>query len=382
MTIPWGAAWLLMAEFQPMPFKQARGCSAATCTNWLRTIRFFLMSTTRDFWTSPPCAVPVDAMFVPSYLGNDQGVGKGRTYPASGQWSCWSRSSLLWPPDWMTTETGELDRCLKDPVSYFSGSEQTVMSAEEPRALGAHSSSAFVLRRVSLDASEEFIIARTSGDTWLTLVIYSSFRCLISASFRLFLELMPCTPATWHTGHFDLSPFSPTSQSSPRSGSLFRSSSPSSVEEQLLESLFAPMSGCTGWTCMGISPSRWSLCSPSTGSRAKSWPDISPRRHLNNRLRPLSAVPDSPKASISNISVGRVRWPSRPNALRSETTNMANPGSSCAKSQSISRWYISSKVAPREEFHSLRGIPSNRLCHPSFYSLSFVVQFLLMCQIQ
>ena len=35
----------------------------------------------------------------------------------------------------MTPETGEPDRCLKDPVSYSSGSERTVMSAEEPRAL-------------------------------------------------------------------------------------------------------------------------------------------------------------------------------------------------------------------------------------------------------
>ena len=35
----------------------------------------------------------------------------------------------------MTTETGELNRCLKDPVSYSSCSEQTVISAEEPRVL-------------------------------------------------------------------------------------------------------------------------------------------------------------------------------------------------------------------------------------------------------
>ena len=35
----------------------------------------------------------------------------------------------------MTPETGEPDRCLKDPVSCSADSGQTVMSAEEPRAL-------------------------------------------------------------------------------------------------------------------------------------------------------------------------------------------------------------------------------------------------------
>ena len=35
----------------------------------------------------------------------------------------------------MALEIGEPDRCLKDPVLYFSGSVQTVISAVEPRAL-------------------------------------------------------------------------------------------------------------------------------------------------------------------------------------------------------------------------------------------------------
>ena len=35
----------------------------------------------------------------------------------------------------MNLEIGEPDSCLKDPVLYFSGLEQTVMSAEEPRNL-------------------------------------------------------------------------------------------------------------------------------------------------------------------------------------------------------------------------------------------------------
>ena len=65
----------------------------------------------------------------------------------------------------MTLETEREDRCQRDLASYFSGWEQTVMSAEEPRAVGAHSSSALVPGRVSLDASEEFIVARTSDDT-------------------------------------------------------------------------------------------------------------------------------------------------------------------------------------------------------------------------
>ena len=38
----------------------------------------------------------------------------------------------------MNPETGEQNRCLKDPVSYSLGSEQTVMPAEESRALSEH----------------------------------------------------------------------------------------------------------------------------------------------------------------------------------------------------------------------------------------------------
>ena len=56
-------------------------------------------------------------------------------------------------------------------------------------------------------------------------------------SIRLFLELLPCTPAAWHTTRSDPFPSSSTSRSSPRSGSPSRSSSLSSVEEQLLENL-------------------------------------------------------------------------------------------------------------------------------------------------
>ena len=35
----------------------------------------------------------------------------------------------------MTPETGEPDMCLMELESYFSSSQPTVMSAEEPRAL-------------------------------------------------------------------------------------------------------------------------------------------------------------------------------------------------------------------------------------------------------
>ena len=65
----------------------------------------------------------------------------------------------------MTLETEERDRCQRGLVSCFSGWEQTVVSAEEPGPLGVHSSCTLVLGRVSLDPSEEFIVARTSGDT-------------------------------------------------------------------------------------------------------------------------------------------------------------------------------------------------------------------------
>ena len=70
--------------------------------------------------------------------------------------------------------------------------------------------SAFVLGGVSLDPSEEFIVARTAGNTWLTLAIYNSLRCFISSSLRVIFfssysffhsslpELLPCTPLTWH----------------------------------------------------------------------------------------------------------------------------------------------------------------------------------------
>ena len=129
------------------------------------------------------------------------------------------------------------------------------------------------------------------------------------------------------------------------------------------------MSGCAGWTGKGISPSRWSLCSPSPGSRARSWPDISPRRNLISRFRPLSAVPDSPKANINTTSVGRFPRPSRPNALRSATTNIASPGSSRVKSQSISR----DRSRLESLLDSLRGIPLVCSCHPFLIVLILAV---------
>ena len=58
-----------------------------------------------------------------------------------------------------------------------------------------------------------------------------------SSSIRPFLELLPCTPASWHTARSNLFLSSPTSRSSPRSVSLSRSLSFSLDEEQLLESL-------------------------------------------------------------------------------------------------------------------------------------------------
>ena len=169
-----------------------------------------------------------------------------------------------------------------------------------------------------------------------------------SSSIRLFLELSPYIPGAWHTARSDISLSSPTSQSSPTSVSISLTltllGGGAAVGESTecdgpgpSRSLFAPMSGVAGWVGKGISPSRWSLCSPSPGSRARSWPDISPRRHLISRFRPLSAVPDSPKANINTTSVRRFPRPSRPNALRSATTNIASPGSSRVKSQSISR---------------------------------------------
>ena len=128
----------------------------------------------------------------------------------------------------MAPETGERDRCLKDPVSYFSGSKQTVMSAEEHRALSVRTanlpsswyvcpwmlpkSSSLTEPPVTLGSPSPYIAP--SGV--LSLLPRRPFADLQTFfSIRLFLELLPCTPAAWHTARFDPSPFSPTSQSSP-----------------------------------------------------------------------------------------------------------------------------------------------------------------------
>ena len=66
-------------------------------------------------------------------------------------------------------------------------------------------------------------------------------------------------------------------------------------------------------------------------------PTFSHRRHLMSPLRPLSAVPDAPKANIKTTSVEPSPGASLPNALRSAMVSIASSGSSNPKLQSINR---------------------------------------------
>ena len=216
-----------MAGFQLMRFKQAQGCSAATCTNELRTAKFFLMSTTRDFEAVPPRAGPVGTMarnVRSEQLKERSWRWKGTTLPSVRPLVLLISSIVARLPEQMTSETGEPNRCLKNPVSYSLSSRQIVMLAEEPRAPSGRTAPV----PLSLDPSEEFILARTSGDTWLTLAIHNSFRCLIFSFLRA----------------IRLSSYS------------FFHSSLSRCLTHLYSLLWLPIKGCTGRTGKGISPSR------------------------------------------------------------------------------------------------------------------------------
>ena len=149
----------------------------------------------------------------------------------------------------MILGTEERDRCQKGLVSCSSDWKQTVVSAEEPRALSMHTAPVLLSWSVC-----RWIPPRISSSSELPVTLGSPLPYTapsgalfhppcrppadlhISSSTRLFLELSPYTPGVWHTARSDLSPSSPATQSSPTSGSLFHSPSLSSEEEQLLES--------------------------------------------------------------------------------------------------------------------------------------------------
>ena len=149
----------------------------------------------------------------------------------------------------MILGTEERDRCQKGLVSCSSDWEHTVVSAEEARALSMYTAPVLLSWGVC-----RWIPPRTSLSPELPVTLGSPLRYTapsgalshppcrppadlrISFSIRLFLELLPYTPGVWHTARSDLSLSSPTSQSSPTSGFLFRSPSLSMEEEQLLES--------------------------------------------------------------------------------------------------------------------------------------------------
>ena len=138
----------------------------------------------------------------------------------------------------MTLETEERDRCRRGLVSCFSGWEQTVVSAEGPRALSVRTvpvrsywdvcpwmvprSSSSPEPPVTLDSPSPYI-ALSDVLSPLPCRLFAGLQT--SSSIRPFLEILSCTPAAWHTARSDPFLSSLRSRSSPRSAS--RSRSPS-----------------------------------------------------------------------------------------------------------------------------------------------------------
>ena len=135
----------------------------------------------------------------------------------------------------MIPGTGERDKCLKGLVSCFSGWEQDVVPAEEPRVLLVYTAPVLLswgvcpwtLPRTS--SSPEPPVTLGSPLPYTTpsgALSHPPFRPpagpRTSSSIRQSLELSPYTPGVWHTARSDLSLFSPTSQLTPTSVSLFR----------------------------------------------------------------------------------------------------------------------------------------------------------------
>ena len=117
----------------------------------------------------------------------------------------------------MTLETEERDRCLRGLVLlYFSGSEQTVMSVEEPRALSVRTTLVplswdvcpWMPPRISSLPEPPVTLGSPSPYTALSgALLLLPFRPLAdlrtSFSYRPFLELFPYTPRVWHTACSD-----------------------------------------------------------------------------------------------------------------------------------------------------------------------------------
>ena len=107
------------------------------------------------------------------------------------------------------------------------------MSAEEPRALSMHTAPVllswgvcrWIPPRISLSPELPVTLGSILPYTAPTGALFhppcSPPVDLRIFFIRLFLELSPYTPEVWHTARSGLSPSSPTSQSSPTSGSLF-----------------------------------------------------------------------------------------------------------------------------------------------------------------
>ena len=120
----------------------------------------------------------------------------------------------------MILGTGQRDRCQKGLVSCSSDWEQTVVSAEEPRAISMHTAHVLLSWGVC-----PWIPPRTSSSPEPPVTLGSPLPYTApsgalfhppcrppadprtSFSIRLFLELSPYTPGVWHTAHSDLSLF-------------------------------------------------------------------------------------------------------------------------------------------------------------------------------
>ena len=132
----------------------------------------------------------------------------------------------------MILGTEKRDRCQKGLVLCSSDWEQTVVSAEEPRALSMYTAPVllswgvcrWIPPRISLSPELPVTLGSPLPYTAPSAALFhppcrppADLR--ISFSIRLFPELSLYTSGIWHTARSDLSLSFPVSQSSPTSGS-------------------------------------------------------------------------------------------------------------------------------------------------------------------
>ena len=120
----------------------------------------------------------------------------------------------------MIPGTEERDSCQKGLVSCSSDWEQTVMSAEEPRALSMYTAPVllswgvcrWITPRISLSPELPVTLGSPLPYTAPSGALFHPLcrppaDLRISFSIRLFLELWLYTPGVWHTARSDLSLF-------------------------------------------------------------------------------------------------------------------------------------------------------------------------------